>query len=499
VPYFRLFSLLFAFAILFHQALLKILKGLIFTSPTGILIFAMSIALTWWQRDALRKSPVSPNMALGAPLTGVGCFLFICGEYSATSLVQNVSVIVVLFGLVWLILGNRYLKILSLPLGYLLFMFGFFEELLGNVSIYLQEMSARIASTLLTLTGMPVLLSKQFIELPHITLEVARECSGIHHIVALVAVAIPLGYMTQRSWLRKVALVFMAFFIGIFANGLRVALIGLWTKYRPGGPLHGPWEVFYATFIFIFGMFLLVFISGLIWRPRRKDGGSDATDSSSEDMKAPRSARTNAPVLVAVVILLTAFGFSVSYSPVPADLKTPLESFPTAIGPWRSQGMTSAPPLFFDQVHADSVLRRDYEDPSGHRIELYIAYFAKQYPDKKIINDVYTFTGLQADVLPFPLGEDVVGVKRAVFSDKNVLRVLYYWYDVNGRILTDRYGTKLSHVIDAFTKRRTNASLVIVSSDDHAGSGVGGSSAGKTERRFIQDLLPVARIFLNNV
>jgi hypothetical protein len=88
------------------------------------------------------------------------------------------------------------------------------------------------------------------------------------------------------------------------------------------------------------------------------------------------------------------------------------------------------------------------------------------------------------------------GVNRVVQTTSAGPRNFYFWYDVNGRILSDRYQTKMYHILDAVMKQRTNAALVIVASGKD--SIPVNSFQVEAELGFIRMLLPISRTFLND-
>ena len=66
-------------------------------------------------------------------------------------------------------------------------------------------------------------------------------------------------------------------------------------------------------------------------------------------------------------------------------------------------------------------------------------------------------------------------------------------YDINGRITSDPFRAKLATVIDAFTKRRTNGAIFVVSTVEDSQMG------GEPGLKFAQAVLPIARAFLDNI
>ena len=486
------------FAILFFEIISTVAKGLFTLQDSfGLLIILISIYIIWTQRYQLIKLHIRPNIPMGAALVIVGCLILLVGKLTFTLLIQGVSLINTLLGLIWLIMGNDYLKVLLLPVGYLLFMFSLIEELLGNFSIYLQHLAAWIASSMLKFIGMPVLLSGRFIALPHITLEVAKVCCGINHIIALVALAVPLAILTQPNILRQFLLIIFAFFTGIFANGLRVALIGIWTIYHGSESIHGPFELLYVSFILFFGLFL-VLASSIFSKKlpsKNKDKGTIDKQSSKKVIKKSDQWLHPLSLGVAIAILLITFGNIFLFKTKPVFLKKSLYTFPKAIGQWKGQDVLETDwPI--KQLTADVQLKRIYRDNSKFDIGLYIGYYPLQSQDKEIVNDSLNWLYNRSEDECIQQSNKMVCIKKALprgmesQTFKNDPRSFYFWYDINGEILTDRYKTKLATLINNLWNKRTNGAMVIITVNDEWTKN---KEADKHAIKFIRTALPVIK------
>jgi EpsI family protein len=505
-----------AFFLLYLETISRLSKGFLRQGGSyGLVIVGISLWMIWVKRDQLRQLTASPQVLPGTAITVLGCLMLVTGKLSSTMMLQYLAMIVTLCGLVLLVWGRHYFKALLIPLLYLILMFPLMEELLVNFSTYLQSIAAVIGFSLLKLGGMPAFRSGHVIELPHITLRVARACNGVNHIIALVALGIPLAVWTQRTWPRRGLFILFAVFVALFANGLRVALIGVWTAYYPGSSFHGPFDIFYTFFILFVGMALLFLAAGLT-RLRRpietnrknvkpsaagstphKSGQTHSNLSRNGPASNPNSSRPTHPargvasVATALFILVATTGFLHFYKPRPVELVTPLSSFPLKIKDWNGHDVDLTDKKLL-RVPADSELYRLYRDNSGNEIRLYIGYFAQQEQNREIVHYHLDWLHYDAEVIQVPLGSPATEIKKTISSSKGKLETIYFWYDVNGRILVDRYKTKLVTLIDAFTGRRTNGALILISSAND------GHTRENTALQFVQSVLPVASSFLNN-
>jgi EpsI family protein len=461
----------------------------------GPVIAAISLYMIWSRRDQLRRLTAEPKELWGSLVLTLGCMMLLAGKLSSLLLLQDVPFIVVLLGLVLLLGGVAYLGVLGLPIAYLVFSFPLFSELLEGLSIHLQSATAWVAWLLIKATGIPVLRSGQFLELQSSSLEVARECNGINHMVALVGLAIPLASWTQRTAVRKTVLVLASGFIALFANGMRVAVIGILSHVRPDAPLHGPSDIFYVTFVFFFGMVLLVLVSRVMGWRSAKEGELQAPEPDNGD-SSPAAAGAS-PVrsfVIAVAVLTATSGYLYFFSPSPVNLERPLSSLPSVIGRWVGHDADlSEPP--FDEFTADLELRRTYRDDRNNEVRLYLGYFPLQTDEKKVVG--FRFDPLQrgASVVSLPLETGSVNIKQTTVSMGSRTERVYFYYDINGRIMVDRYAAKLATLFEALVHQRTNAAIVVLSFPEKM------TVRTEDERSVLEltaQILPVIRKYLEN-
>lgn len=270
-----LFLLTFLLALLYQEAVVhSVTRWNTLGGSHAPLILAVSLYLIWIQREKLREMGPKPALLSGGLLLAAGCFVLFAGKISSTMLVQQISIVPVLLGLILVLGGFSYMTIFLLPIGYLLFLTGLVDHLLGEFSLFFQQTTAWLAAVLLALLGFSVFQEGTLIQLPHILLHVVRECNGVNQIMSLLALAVPLGYMTQRTWTRQIVLVMSALVIGLLINGLRVAMIGVYALYNHGADLHGPAGTLSAMVVFFFGLVVLIMFNMLLARIGRKHKSS---------------------------------------------------------------------------------------------------------------------------------------------------------------------------------------------------------------------------------
>ena len=128
------------------------------------------------------------------------------------------------------------------PISLLLFMVPIPGEFLGSVIGFLQTQSANLSYRLFLLLGVPVLRDGFVLTVPGVSIEVAKECSGINSSIALLIVMIIFAHEALQSNWRRVLLVLFTIPLSILKNAIRiVTLTMLAIRVDPGfltGRLH---------------------------------------------------------------------------------------------------------------------------------------------------------------------------------------------------------------------------------------------------------------------
>ncbi len=219
------------------------------------LIFAKRTAKETAKETACQTKQPDPNLIGGILMLVFSMVMLLLGRFGDIVTLEALSFIMTLAGIVLLLLGPSFLLAWRFPIAYLLFMIPIDRLLLQKVHWPLQLFTAQMGTSLLNLLGFPAFLQDEYIELPNITLEVAKACSGLNYLTAIIAVGMPLAYLSLRHTKWKVILVLSAVIIAILANGARVAFAGILGSL--GHAIHGPLHIFEGVVIAWIGFITL--------------------------------------------------------------------------------------------------------------------------------------------------------------------------------------------------------------------------------------------------
>ena len=368
----------------------------------GFLIPLISLYLVWIRQDKLRDLHPRPACLAGISVAILAGTMFLAGEVGGIITLQELSIIVMIAGFVLCLFGKDYLRTLLFPIAYLIFMLPITSDVFVPLYGPMQLMTAKVAATLLDGWGIPVLLDRTYLTLPSAVLEVIPGCSGVSSLIAILAIGIPLGFMTQkRAWCTVVILI-SAVIAGFVANWARVFSMGLWAYYY-GDILQEPFHTFQGLFFAQIG-FVSLFVGAWILSkvPAAPSKGALLTEIPPEKrMLEDQVSRWNKSWLAGLVVLLTLTVYLSFYDRQTVPPRLELATFPLTVGTW-SVKKTDPQKAAFRVRGADHELVRTYSNHSGREFQLYVAYFESQRQSKEIVNWLTARLHLNSTVVDIP-------------------------------------------------------------------------------------------------
>ncbi len=200
----------------------------------GFLILPISLWLAW------RVIGEHPLPRKGEPIRGIlwmvmGLLFHLPGVLlgpSATLPIEFVSLLLVLRGLAVLLGGREWADRLVFPSLFLIFLFPLPVTWTTQIAVGLQDIVASISAEVL---GWFFLCFRRgnsiFVAGVAEPMVVAKECSGISMMMAFVALGALVAHLGKTGWLRGLLLMALAVPVAIFANVVRVVLMGMGRVY----------------------------------------------------------------------------------------------------------------------------------------------------------------------------------------------------------------------------------------------------------------------------
>jgi exosortase len=257
-------------------------------------ISAALIVLDWKSPEPPSGSPVSSG-SLSSFSVSVGSLLLVIASSVTFYLRWRVAALPpdarlslnMLALVVWwiaafiLCFGTDAFRRALFPLCFLLWMVPLPNFLMNLVVSLLQQGSAVAAHFLFAIAGVPVEQEGLLLQIPGLTVEVARECSSIRSSSMLLVTTTVLAQLLLRSPWRKALVIAVAIPLSVIKNGLRIFVIAmLATRVDPSfitGRLHREGGIIF--FLIALGAIFL-----LLWMVRR--GETEKPGIRSTGMKA---------------------------------------------------------------------------------------------------------------------------------------------------------------------------------------------------------------------
>jgi EpsI family protein len=175
--------------------------------------------------------------------------------------------------------------------------------------------------------------------------------------------------------------------------------------------------------------------------------------------------RARAVAVAALVLLASVYVRFVAASA--ADVtRMPLDRFPLEIAGWKGEPLPPLDDATARVLGADEYLNRRYFQPDGAAVDLFVAYYRSQQHGDAIHSPRNCLPGAgwepvsQSETTLRLSGREPVSVNRYVIRKGLDRRVVFYWYQGRGRVVSNEYANKGWLVIDAMRTGRTDGGLV---------------------------------------
>jgi EpsI family protein len=318
---------------------------------------------------------------------------------------------------------------------------------------------------MLPLIGVPAYQDGILIAIPNLTIEVAKECSGVNFLISIIAIGIPVAALYFDSWWKRSLLLLVSVLIAILGNGLRAALICLFAYKGYSTNLHGPGHIFYGYFVSFLGLAVMFMGVYLFGKPMVNKVAEEDVRGMPAISKSGPTGKSWKWVIVTVLLFLTT-GFATRYQTLhPAPLVNDLRDFPRSIGNYT--GVEQSPVLEgLAGNGADAELSRTYSDGRNGNYQLYVGYYAFQEQKRKVTNYRARELLRDAKAYPFPTPISADGqINGMVSESKGVKHLVLFWYDVDGKIVSNQYSVVMNTAVSGLLRNRTNAAIVAIATD----------------------------------
>ena len=201
----------------------------------GFLIPLFSLYFLYSRRDELFSAP-RRGCTWGLGLMILGILTIFAGIYLKQAYRSGlfdwfcrVGIIPTVMGLVLYLAGPKMLKVVWLPIAFLVFAMPLPPDYYSQIALPLQNLAAAASAAVLKLCGVNIIVKASELTLVSISgitrdLTVAEACSGVRMLVAFMALSVAMAYLDDKPIWQRVTLVLMGVPIAVASNVLRVII-----------------------------------------------------------------------------------------------------------------------------------------------------------------------------------------------------------------------------------------------------------------------------------
>lgn len=442
----------------------------------GVLIPFITAFLIWQKKDVLERIPFSGSRT-GVAITLVGALIILVGNISAITIIMQYGFVIAFAGLALAYMGWRAFKEIYVPILFLFFMFPLPEVMYNDLSLRLQLISSSIGVWLIRLFDISVYLEGNVIDLGTYKLQVVEACSGLRYLFPLVALGFICAYFYKAALWKRTIVFLSSIPITVLMNSFRIGMIGVLVEYQgisaAEGFLHDfeGWVIFMAcTGILVLEMSILTKF-GNDGRPLVQVFGLELPAPTPRD--APTRYRPiGRAYWSAVVIIATVIVGFLSIPPQRDDIKIARKDFldfPMALGDWNGKADPMAH-MYVEALDLDDYLLANYVNAMQQTVNLYVAYYGSQSKGASIHSPRACLPGggwlirdFSQQQIDGPADDpNALRINRAEIEWGESKQLVYYWFRMHGRNVTNEYLLKWYVFWDALTLGRTDAALIRV-------------------------------------
>ena len=198
----------------------------------GFFVPAVAGYIVWQKRKELAALVPTPNW-WGLAIVVYGALQLYIATLGAELFLARTAFVISLIGVVLLLGGKQYIRLLAFPLFLLFFMVPIPTVVYNSITFPLQLLASRVSTDALNVLQIPVLREGNVLELAEQKLSVVEACSGIRSLLSLTFLSLVYGYFFESKLWMRVLLFLSTIPIAIVANASRVTLTGILTEYKP--------------------------------------------------------------------------------------------------------------------------------------------------------------------------------------------------------------------------------------------------------------------------
>jgi exosortase len=253
-----------------------------------ILIPLISGYFIYLRRKAI-FSDINYSYIAGIILVIIGSVLYLTGKTQGIKLDQNDYLSLMTFSnlIFWIggfvfFFGIKAFRLGAFPLLFLIFLIPIPSLMMEKIIFLLQIGSAEATYVFFKLTGISFLREGVVFHLPGISVEVAKQCSGIRSSIALFIMGVILSNMFLQTGCKRIILILCIFPLAIIKNGIRIVTLSLLALYIDesfitNSKLHSEGGI-------IFFLIALTLLVPILWLLRKSEKRAEKVNKNQDKL-----------------------------------------------------------------------------------------------------------------------------------------------------------------------------------------------------------------------
>jgi exosortase D (VPLPA-CTERM-specific) len=476
----------------------------------GPLVVVMSFL---WGLSLLQaeQRPLAPS-ARGSWLVASGILVALLGQRIANAWLAEISLPIVVAGLVATVLGFRQLKRLAAPLFFLLFAIPLPVTLYPVVTAHMQLLASDLGVKGLQALNVPVFQDGNIIDLGLYKLQVAEACNGLRYLFPLMSLGFLVAFHLFRTPWRRALLFLSTLPIAIVTNGVRLTATGLLANQFGLDAVQGTLHEMEGFFVFAVCLALLALVAFLLARlgppePRPADNKKRILFSFKKPLWQGHPRFSTATVLGLVLAALLAFAgqeaLATRETLSGAPPHKPLSFFPLGLEAWQGQRQLLSNEELRSLKLDDYLLMDFRQEGQGIPVNLYVAYYESQGQGRSIHSPQICLPGTGWEILSKDLHKiqrtaapEALTVNREVIRKDGVVHLVYYWFRESGSDVHSNVQAKWEIIKNAVRTGRTDGNLIRVTTVLTEGMS-GKERASQKLDAFLDQTLPTLSLYLS--
>lgn len=178
-------------------------------------------------------------------------------------------------------------------------------------------------------------------------------------------------------------------------------------------------------------------------------------------------------------------------------LAKPFDDFPAMHNGWRMVGQSTLSENVMKVLKPTEYLSRRYAAENGEVVDMYLSFFDGGPESGRIHSPKHCVVGagwteLASQRVVMNMGGEDVNLVKSIYAKGAMREVIYYWFDMRGKTMSDEFSLKIAEISGSIFHRRRDQSFMRISVQTMDDVNI----AEQSIEEFINDFFSAIRLYL---